>query len=98
MKLDVKVNLYDNKKGLKGFATVTVADVLVIKDFTIRETNGKLWVSMPSRIDSKTEEYYDTVFPITKEFREELINCILDVYEIEESEQETPKPKSKARR
>lgn len=93
MKLDVQVYPYDGKNGLKGFATVKVADCLVIKDFTIRETKGKLWVSMPSRKDTNGE-FYDTVFPVTKEFRNELIDCILDVYELEVSEQkkETTKP------
>jgi len=73
------------KDGLLGFATVILDDQLVVKTTVRSGANGN-YVSFPSKkrkepwTNPKTnreELYEDQVFPITAEFRAELIGAIL---------------------
>ena len=72
MKLDVDVRLIEPRGNLMGFANVAVNDCLRIDDFKVLQGEKGLFVGMPSKAtqgrDGKTA-YYDTVRPVTKEFR-----------------------------
>lgn len=87
--IEARAYLYEGtKKGLKGFATITV-DIpgtnsqLVIKNFTVREGKNGLFVSYPSHFDKKNNEYRDDVFPLTKEGREAINAAIMTEYQIQ---------------
>ena len=80
------------KDNFKGFADVTFDDCFVVKGIRILDGKKGLFVAMPSEYSEKDDEYYDRCFPITKEFREELTDAILDGYEhFEEMQEEKPK-------
>ena len=85
-----------NKDNFKGFADVTFDDCFVVKGIRIMDGKKGLFVAMPSEYSEKDDEYYDRCFPITKEFREELTDAILDGYEHYEEMQED-KPKKRRR-
>ena len=85
-----------NKDNFKGFADVTFDDCFVVKGIRILDGKNGLFVAMPSEYSEKDDEYYDRCFPITKEFREELTDAILDGYEHYEEMQED-KPKKRRR-
>lgn len=80
------------KDNFRGFADVTFDDCFVVKGIRIMDGKKGLFVAMPSEYSEKDDEYYDRCFPITKEFREELTDAILDGYEhFEEMQEDKPK-------
>ena len=80
------------KDNFRGFADVTFDDCFVVKGIRILDGKKGLFVAMPSDYSEKDDEYYDRCFPITKEFREELTDAILDGYEhFEEMQEDKPK-------
>lgn len=85
MKLDVNVRLIEPKGNLMGFANVTVNDSLRIDDFKVLQGENGLFVGMPSKGQNKDGKiaYYDTVRPVTKEFRAELNEAVVAAYHAE---------------
>lgn len=88
MSIITNVSVYtlnDTNSKTVALATVTIADCLVLTG--LRIVNGKkgMFVSMPQRKLSKPDkngnEYADIFFPVTRGFREELNNAILDEYD-----------------
>ena len=69
-----------------GFANVAVNDCLRIDDFKVLQGEKGLFVGMPSKAtqgrDGKTA-YYDTVRPVTKEFRAALTEAVVTAYSVE---------------
>ena len=85
MKLDVDVRLIEPRGNLMGFANVTVNDCLRIDDFKVLQSDKGLFVGMPSKAqvkDGKTS-YFDTVRPVTKEFRAALTEAVTTAYHAE---------------
>lgn len=87
MKYTVKVNkVRKNEGNLRGFATVVFGKSFKITNIAILEnSNGNLFVSMPRYRSSEVDEYNNFVFkdicnPITKEFRTELYDAIIEGY------------------
>ena len=85
VKLDVDVRLIEPKGNLMGFANITVGDSLRIDDFKILEGEKGLFVGMPSKAQTKggKTSYYETVRPITKEFRAALNEAVVEAYHAE---------------
>lgn len=96
MNYKVMIKNYDGQGGMKAFATVTLNDMFVIRDFTVREGQNGLFVSFPSKKtkpyttrDGQTKEYQDIFYPITAEARQEIIEAILTEYNgVEQPQQE----------
>lgn len=88
---DVKVYLpKKDKKKFKAFASVTFDDCFVVTGVRVLEKkDGGLFVSMPQKYDEKEEGYSDIVFPVTKDFREELLDAVLDAYDAKVAEAKT---------
>lgn len=85
MKYSIKVNVLENSKNsIKGFANVVFGDCFKISNIAIvkNKEKGELFVSMPRYSSSKEEGgYKDICNPITKEFRQELYDNILETFE-----------------
>ena len=60
--------------------TVDLGGEYAIKGLRVVQGRDGPFVAMPQRRTSKGE-YQDTVFPVTKEARERLVNTVLDAYE-----------------
>ena len=60
--------------------TVDLGGEYAIKGLRVVQGRDGPFVAMPQRRTSKGE-YQDTVFPVTKEARERLLNTVLDAYE-----------------
>lgn len=95
MKYSIRVNEVKSKESnIKGFATVVLGDSFKITNIAIlkNEEKDQLFVSMPRyRSNERTENgeviFKDICNPITKEFREELYESIVEAFEkIEEQE------------
>lgn len=63
----------------KAIVTVEFDKCFVVGGLKIVEGSSGCFVSMPNR-KLADGTYKDTCFPITKEFREELIKAVLDKY------------------
>ncbi|WP_313181519.1 SpoVG family protein [Lacrimispora sp.] len=89
MKYSIHVNEVKTKESnIKGFATVVFGDSFKITNIAILENpeRHQLFVSMPRYRSSERDENGGVIFkdvcnPITKEFREELYDNILEAYE-----------------
>lgn len=88
MSIITNVSVYtlnDSNSKTVAFATVTIADCLVLTGLKIVSGRKGMFVSMPQRKLSKPDkngnEYADIFFPVTHDFREELNNAILDEYD-----------------
>lgn len=98
MKYSIRVNEVKNKEGnIKGFATVVFGDSFKITNIAILENTERreLFVSMPRYKTNERDEngfiYKDICNPITKEFRDELYDNILDAFKRLEEQDMEPK-------
>lgn len=88
MSIITNVSVYtlnDASSKTVALATVTVDDCLVLTGLRIVKGKKGMFVSMPQRKLSKPDkngnEYADIFFPVTSDFRKELNEAILNVYE-----------------
>ncbi len=79
---EVRINRLKNGNGgkLAAFASVTFDDVLVVRDFRVLNGEEGVFVAFPQRQNEKEKKYYDTVFPLSKEFRENISRKVLSEY------------------
>lgn len=88
---DVRINeVKGSKSSLLAFANITIDDELVIKGLKIVEGKKGVFLSMPAS-QGADGNYYDDVYPITKEAREYIETFVLGAWE-------DSKPKTKGRR
>lgn len=78
----VQINWKNNKEDekVKGIVSITLDEEFVVSGIKIIEGKNGLFVSMPQSKNQKTNEYNDICFPVTKEFRETLIDSILEEF------------------
>ena len=83
---DIAVYPYEAKDNpTVAFVNVTILDKLVLKGIRVVDGRKGLFIAFP-RTKRKAkkggeDEYFDIFFPITKEFREELTEAILEAYD-----------------
>jgi stage V sporulation protein G len=75
--LGVSINLTNKTKNIKANADVTLNKCFVVKGLKVCDSKKGLFVNMPSMKDGDGG-FRDAAFPITKEFREQLNNAVLD--------------------
>ena len=85
----------NGKNALKGFATVTLDDELVLTNIKIVKGSKGLFVAMPSTYWESDEKYHDIFFPITADLREELTDEIIQAYKDLKDEKKDKKDKKK---
>ena len=92
MKYSIKLNAVNNpNKSVKAFAAVTFGDCFKITNIAVVKTQeGEPFVSMPSFKSKERNEhnqpvYKDVCNPITSDFRKELYDDILGLYDEMES-------------
>lgn len=64
----------------KGIATVTLNDQLVLRGVRIVENGNELSVEMPPDPFFKGEGIRSIVAPVTRQLREHIENCVLEMY------------------
>ncbi len=69
---------------VKGYATVTIDDCLMIHNIRIIEGEDKMIIAMPSR-KINSERYEDVVHPLNSETRNLFVDKILEEYNKEEN-------------
>ncbi len=77
---DIKIKKFDDDLGkLKGYASVTIDDSLVLTNIAIVEGQYGLFIAMPSKKGSDGE-YREIYYPLNKEVRKRLNKEILEVF------------------
>ena len=83
---DIAVYPYEAKDNpTVAFVNVTILDKLVLKGIRVVDGRKGLFIAFPqTKRKAKKggkDEYFDIFFPVTKEFREELTEAILEAYD-----------------
>ncbi len=68
----------DGDSKLKAFVDVSISGI-VVKGFSVVNGNKGLFVSMP-RHQGKDGKWYNTVYPATKELKQQLSEAVLEAY------------------
>ncbi|MDD5128796.1 MAG: SpoVG family protein [Candidatus Omnitrophica bacterium] len=68
----------DGDSKLKAFVDVSISGI-VIKGFSVVDGSKGLFVSMP-RHQGKDGKWYNTVYPVTKELKQQLSKVVLEAY------------------
>lgn len=74
-----RISLYEGEGSCRAFASVKVADAVVLTGMRVIEGKNGLFVGMASR-KKKDGSYEDLFFPTTKELRDDLSRCVLAAY------------------
>ena len=74
-----RIYRFDGDTKLKAFVDISLGGI-VVKGLRIVDGNKGLFVGMP-RHQGKDGKWYDTVYPTTKEIKEELNSLVLAAYQ-----------------
>jgi len=77
--VDVKISSIRPEGSLRAIASVNLNNCFAIRNVKVVDSTKGLFVAMPS-YRAGNGEYKDICFPVTKEFREQLNNAVLDAY------------------
>ena len=77
-----RLNRLQRDDSLKAMVDVVINDNIMVRGLKVVEGKNGIFVGMPSRQDSGGK-WYDSVYPITKQAREELQETVLSAYETE---------------
>lgn len=79
MKVDVKIGSIRPDGNVRAYASVNLNDCFAIRNVKVVDSSKGLFIAMPS-YKAGNGEYKDICFPVTKEFREQLNNAVIDAY------------------
>lgn len=80
MKVDVKIGSIRPEGAIRAIASVNLNDCFAIRNVKIMDSSKGLFVAMPS-YKAGNGEYKDICFPVTKEFRQQLNDAVIDAYQ-----------------
>jgi len=79
MKVDVKISSIRPEGNVRAYASINLNDCFAIRNVKVVDSSKGLFIAMPS-YKAGNGEYKDICFPVTKEFREQLSNAVIDAY------------------
>ena len=79
MKVDVKIGSIRPEGNVRAYASINLNDCFAIRNVKVVDSSKGLFIAMPS-YKAGNGEYKDICFPVTKEFREQLNNAVVDAY------------------
>jgi stage V sporulation protein G len=79
MKVDVKISSIRPEGNIRAYASINLNDCFAIRNVKVVDSSKGMFIAMPS-YKAATGEYKDICFPVTKEFREQLNNAVIDAY------------------
>lgn len=80
-----KVEVFPFKEGaslgrMKGMASVVINDQLQLRGLRIMDGENGLYVGYPNDPFYKGEDFRSMYFPVTRQLREHIENCVLEKY------------------
>lgn len=85
MKTTVKVRPFNGNSKTKAFVELTLDNNLVVKGMTLIEGKNGLFLAMPSS-KGKDGKYYDSVYPLDKDWRKSLEKTAIKKYKEQNTE------------
>ncbi len=79
MKVDVKIGSIRPSGNIRATASVNLNDCFAIRNVKVMDSSKGLFVAMPS-YKGGNGEYKDICFPVTKEFRQQLNDAVIEAY------------------
>lgn len=79
MKVDVKISSIRPEGNVRAYASINLNDCFAVRNVKVVDSSKGLFIAMPS-YKAGNGEYKDICFPVTKEFREQLSNAVIDAY------------------
>lgn len=79
MKVDVKIGSIRPEGNIRAIASVNLNDCFAIRNVKVMDSSKGLFVAMPS-YKAGNGEYKDICFPVTKEFRQQLNDAVINAY------------------
>jgi stage V sporulation protein G len=79
IKVEANVRPIEPRNNLLAFASVKIADCFVVDNIKVVAGEKGLMVDMPS-IKGNDGKYHNIAFPITADFRKQIVEAILDGY------------------
>jgi stage V sporulation protein G len=79
IKVDVKISSIRPEGNVRAYASINLNDCFAIRNVKVVDSSKGLFIAMPS-YKAGNGEYKDICFPVTKEFREQLSNAVIDAY------------------
>ena len=81
-----QVKVFPFKEGpsmghIKGYAKITLNDQFQIRGLRIMEGENGLFVGYPNEPFYKGEDFRSVCFPMTRQLREHIENCVLEKYQ-----------------
>ena len=81
-----QVKVFPFKEGpsmghIKGYAKITLNDQFQIRGLRIMEGENGLFVAYPNDPFYKGEDIHSVCFPMTRQLREHIENCVLEKYQ-----------------
>ena len=81
-----QVKVFPFKEGpsmgrIKGYANITLNDQFHIRGLRIMEGENGLFVAYPNDPFYKGEDFRSVCFPMTRQLREHIENCVLEKYQ-----------------
>jgi stage V sporulation protein G len=79
MKVDVKISSIRPEGNIRAYASINLNDCFAISNVKVVDSSKGLFIAMPS-YKAGNGEYKDICFPVSKQFREQLNNAVIDAY------------------
>jgi stage V sporulation protein G len=79
VKVDVKISSIRPEGSIRAYASVNLNDCFAIRNVKVMDSTKGLFIAMPS-YKAGNGEYKDICFPVTKEFREQINQAVIDAY------------------
>lgn len=80
MKVDVKIGSIRPEGAVRAIASVNLNDCFAIRNVKVMQGSKGLFAAMPS-YRAGNGEYRDICFPVTKEFRQQFNDAIVNAYQ-----------------
>ena len=77
---DIQITPFEEKGKVVGFAKVTFNEDLCVGSVKIINGTNGLFVGFPSMKKKDSKEYYDIVYPTSKEARKRISDEIIDAF------------------
>lgn len=74
-----RIHRLNSNSPVKAFADIKINESLLIKGLRVVQSAKGLFVSMPQE-KSKDSKWYDTILPLSKEVRAEIVSKVLNSY------------------
>ena len=75
-----RINRFEGEGSLKAFCDLEIGEKFLVKGLRVVEGKNGLFVSMPQQ-QGKDGNWYDTVFPLSKEVRQQISDLVLSAYQ-----------------